>query len=121
MKELGTRSSTLWSDYLEWTLSAAVDCKDPFAVDARAVFTHDQTGEQISTGLFYTGGETWSFRFANSRLGNWSCQTFSDVEALNGWQTRVEVGPSTSPHGTLTHTNHWWTWSESGRPLFLSS
>jgi hypothetical protein len=117
MKELEARTSTLWSDYLEWTLSAAVDRDDPFTVDARAVFTHDPSGEQISTGIFFMGGDNWSFRFANSRIGSWSCETFSDIDALNGWHTRIEVDPGTSPHGTLTHINHWWTWSESGEVI----
>jgi len=114
LKQLEHKTTTLWSPFSEWRISSATQVPDPFAVDARAVFTHTETGEQLTTGLFPSGDNEWAFRFANSRTGHWTCKTESEIPDLGGWTTIIDVEPDNSARGTISHIGHWWAWSESG-------
>jgi CubicO group peptidase (beta-lactamase class C family) len=114
------RTGTLWAPYLEWSLENPSWQGNPFDVEATATFTHDGTGEERTTPMFYDGANTWKFRFTATRTGNWSFHTSSDDADLHGQRGAVAVRPHTDPtarRGFLVrHQNKYaWQVDEDGR------
>lgn len=108
------RTSQHWSPFIEWTIDAPTPGPDAYESDALAIFTHAETGESIKTGIFPLRENVWAFRFANSAPGDWSFKTTASIDALSGHSGTITVEPDPTTRGTLAHSGHWWTWSESG-------
>ena len=66
-----------WASVGEWTVAYADFEDNPFDIEATAVFTHEESGENYTTALFYDGDDTWRFRFFASRTGRWTYVTTS--------------------------------------------
>ena len=81
----------LWEPYLEWSLTLDNYEGNPFDLPARTVFTHSETGEQITTWMFYDGGDIWKFRFTGTKIGLWTFESFSEVDSLNGYKGSVII------------------------------
>lgn len=101
--QLLDRTGVHYGPTLEWELDNPTVFGNPFDVEATATFVHS-TGEIASTGLFYDGGETWRFRFAPHREGEWTFTTASLDPDLDGHAGTVTVLPNPSPdvRGFLT-------------------
>ena len=83
---------------------------NPFDLEATVTFTHSESGESISTDLFYVGDNSWRFKFTGSRLGEWRYRTLSIVPAFDGLTGTYHVKPNPNPskHGFLSHRgNHY--------------
>ena len=81
----------MFSPYAEWEIDVPRETGNPFDVDAKAVFTHTETGEVRETGLFYTGDGSYAFRFSGVEAGDWTFETVSDRAELDGYFGRVQV------------------------------
>ncbi len=103
--DLGGKTGTMWSPYLEWQLSGTSQSNNPFDVVATATFTHADSGGTRVTEMFYDGGNTWKFRFTGTQPGTWVFTTTSDDAALNGHTGIVTIksNPDNKIKGFLTH------------------
>jgi hypothetical protein len=93
---------TLWSPVLEWTLEDSSFDEEsstinPFDVEARVTFVHEESGEERRTGMYYAGEGKWKFRFTGTRTGLWKFESRSERSHLNGKQGKVEIAPSQLP------------------------
>ena len=71
---------------------------DRWDVEGSCVWTHEASGRQRSSTLWYSGsGEQYVYRFGGSFPGRWRGTTRSPVSALNGLDLTVEVLPSVNP------------------------
>ncbi len=86
------QSIKMW-ETAQWSLENGSYSGNPFDLVATAVFTHEETDEEIRTDLFYDGDDTWRFRFLGSKEGKWSFLTESDDDDLAGYIGEVTVGP----------------------------
>lgn len=91
------QQTTLWSPYVEWSVSNSSWSGNPFDVVATVTFVHPGSGETRVTEMFYTGGETWKFRFTGTRTGTWTFTTSSADAQLNGHSGTVQVAPNADP------------------------
>ena len=98
-----TQSGTLWHPHLEWEITNPSYSGNPFDVIADVTFTHSESGEQITTQMFYDGGDMWRFRFSGTRTGEWSFVTSSadaDLDGLRGYAL-IDENPDPSARGFL--------------------
>ncbi len=107
------RTTTLWTPMQEWSVPNPQFDGNPFNIEGTATFTHGESGTTIRTGLFYDGGNAWKFRFAPTKTGEWTFETASDDEDLDGHTGTVTVEPNPDPdaRGFLTVADsHRWAW-----------
>ncbi len=92
----------------EWAVENPSWSGNPFDVFAVATFTHEQTGAQRTTELFYAGDDVWNFRFTGTRAGVWRFTTASEDPELDGHSGRVIVGPRANDDvkGFLTNVSN---------------
>ena len=110
--DLGTVQGVQWSPHIEWTVDNSTWSGNAFDVRAMVEFTHASSGDTVRTGMFFSGGNTWAFRFTATRTGTWSFVTSSDDDDL-AWHTgRVRVVPNPRPdaHGFLKRFGNKWGW-----------
>jgi hypothetical protein len=110
--DLGTVSGTQWAPFLQWTLKHP-DCRtNPFDVAAAVEFTHRESGMKRRTEMFYTGENTWAFRFTGTRTGLWTFVTSSEDSVLQGHRGKVIIHPNPRPdaHGFVKKFGTKWGW-----------
>ncbi|HEY9889249.1 MAG TPA: G8 domain-containing protein, partial [Candidatus Obscuribacterales bacterium] len=94
---LGSRTAEMW-EFEEWDLSNATYSGNPFDLEASVTFTHVPTGEKRTTGMFYDGGNEWSFRFTGDLRGEWRFETDSSDRDLDGFTGIINVNPNDDPN-----------------------
>lgn len=99
---------TQWSPYIEWQLLNPGYSSNPFDLIASATFTHTASGETRTTGLFFSGDDTWAFRFSGTQPGEWIFQTQSAEPALDGHTGTVWIEPNPGVAGFVTHYGNKW-------------
>jgi hypothetical protein len=99
---------TQWSPYIEWRLPNPAYNGNPFDLIASATFTHTVSGETRTTGLFFSGDDTWAFRFSGTQPGEWTFQTQSAEPALDGHTGTVWIEPNPGVAGFVTHYGNKW-------------
>ena len=101
--DLGDRTSEIW-EFEEWDLINPTFSGNPFDVEGDVTFTHTASGETRTTGIYYDGGDEWSFRFTGDLLGEWTFQTNSSDSDLNNFSGSINVNPNDNPEvqGFLT-------------------
>ena len=109
----------LWSPYLEWSLINDSYAINPFDLTASVIFTHIDSGDTIESRMFYSGGDTWKFRFTGTRVGTWSYLTLSTDADLDGDSGTIIINddPDTNPSGFVTNSGNKWLWSGSNKPF----
>ncbi len=95
--DFGEKPAKLFAPYAEWTVSNPSVSGNPYDVVARVTFTHESSGKQRVTEMFYAGGNEWKFRFAGTQLGRWRFTTSSSDNDLNNHTGRVNVTSSSNP------------------------
>jgi hypothetical protein len=88
---------TLWSPYLEWSLTNLEYSGNPFDLKAEAAFVHTSSGETRRTGMFYAGNDTWKFRFTATQTGEWTFRTSSPDPELDNHTGKVMVHENPDP------------------------
>jgi hypothetical protein len=83
--------SLTWGTTGEWELGNDSFDGNPFDLVASVTFEHTESGESVTTEMFHAGDDRWRFRFAATRLGEWSFETSSDDPELDGHEGVVEV------------------------------
>jgi hypothetical protein len=101
------RTATQWAPFVEWQLKNASHEGNPFDLDAKATFIHEESGEQRTTGMFYDG-KVWRFRFTATRPGIWKFSTSSSDSDLEGHRGTVTVKPNDNGYGFVTHVREKW-------------
>jgi len=91
------RTGTLWAPVIEWSLENPSWSGNPFDLEAKATFTHADSGETQTSLMFYDGDKTWKFRFTATRTGIWTFTTASDDADLDGRRGTVTVRPNPDP------------------------
>ena len=119
VNDAGEPLAGLWTP-VEWKIAHDGAPENPFDVQATATFTHVDSGETRTTGLFYDGAGVWRFRFTGTRTGWWTFRTAAGEgapEALGGHEGRVGVLERTHPNarGFLVGKDGRWVWSGTGR------
>ncbi|MEL6678882.1 MAG: DUF5060 domain-containing protein, partial [Pseudomonadota bacterium] len=104
-KDLGTTSAEMFAPYAEWTLDNPSISGNAYDLEAKAVFTHVETGEIIETGMFYNGDGSYSFRFSGTQDGAWTFRTSSSDGDLNGFTGRVNVAADPDARGFVVAEN----------------
>ncbi len=110
--DLGIRQGVQGSPYLQWTVKNSSWEGNAFDVAATVEFTTGEDGERCCTEMFFTGNNTWAFRFTGTCVGEWLFVTTSEDADLNGHTGRVVIKPNPDPkaHGFLTSVNGKWAW-----------
>jgi hypothetical protein len=90
-------SGTLWGPYMEWSRSSHNYGGNPFDIESTVVFTHEESGRQITTQMFYDGHGIWKFRFTPTATGRWTFESFSRLASLNGYRGIINVEPNPDP------------------------
>lgn len=93
------RETTLWN-VEEWSVDNASYDRNPFDVIATVTFEHQGSTKKHKTQMFYTGDETWTFRFAGTRTGVWTYTSTSDDPELDDVSGKVEVREKSDPEKT---------------------
>ncbi|MEX2671407.1 MAG: hypothetical protein WD294_04770, partial [Phycisphaeraceae bacterium] len=89
-----------WVDFMVDAPDAASGI-EKWDVEGSCVWTHEDGATQRTSLVWYSGeGDAYVFRFGASLPGRWSGTTSSPVEALDGLDLAVEVGPSSNPART---------------------
>src|SRR5690554_4351046 len=92
------KTARLWQPFVQWELHYDLGPgQNPFDVEATAAFTHGETGEKRTTGLFYIGQQRWAFRFTGTRIGTWTFET-RGPGSLGGHRGQVLVEPNSDPN-----------------------
>jgi hypothetical protein len=73
-----------WGSTGEWHLENDSFDGNPFDLLATVEFVHEESGESVKTEMFYGGDNSWRFRFAAPRLGDWAFTTGSEDPELDG-------------------------------------
>jgi hypothetical protein len=114
-KRSGARSmdaqGSQWTPYIEWRLPNPSYTGNPFDLEAKATFTHSQSGETRTTGLFYIGDDGWAFRFSGTQAGEWKFHTHSADPDLDGHQGTVWIEANPGVKGFVTNYENKWGWS----------
>ncbi|KAA3657425.1 MAG: DUF5060 domain-containing protein [Chloroflexi bacterium] len=97
-----------WTPYLEWEYPNPSYQGNPFDLAASATFTHAESGETISTNLFYAGDDTWHLRFTGTLPGIWSFETISNDPELDGHQDVVQIEHNPGVAGFVTQYENKW-------------
>jgi hypothetical protein len=100
-----------WAPYIEWRLPNPNFSGNPFDLGASATFTHTQSGETRTTGLFFIGDDIWAFRFSATQPGEWAFRTRSTDPNLDGHEGKVWIEPNPDVAGFVTHYGNKWVWS----------
>jgi hypothetical protein len=99
---------TQWVPYIEWQLPYPDYHDNPFDLVASATFTHSESGETRTTGLFFRGDDIWAFRFSGTQLGEWTFRTSSAEPLLDGLQGTVWIEPNPGAAGfVIQYGNKW--------------
>ena len=93
---------TLWAPFIEWEITNPTFDINPFDVLSTVTFTHNESGSQHSTQMFYTGDATWKWRFAGTETGTWTFVSTSDDPDLHGLQGTVTIAPGHDVYGFMT-------------------
>jgi len=103
--DLGKRSARMW-ECVEFTRTNPTWSGNAFDLVAIATFTHAK--ETRTTEMFYTGSDTWKFRFTGTRTGVWKFSTSSSDVDLDGHTGLITVTPraDSSMKGFLTHVGN---------------
>jgi hypothetical protein len=104
------KSGTLWAPFLEWSLNNTKYTGNPFDVSATVTFTHETSGEQRKTEMFYDEDDTWKFRFSGTRTGKWIFKTISKNPDLNGKSGTITISPNhnSTIKGFVAHVGNKW-------------
>ncbi len=87
------RSGTMYTPFIEWRLVNPSYSGNPFDLIAAATFTHKNSGETHTTGMFFDGNDTWAFRFTGTRIGVWTFTTSSDDPDLDAHRGTIRIAP----------------------------
>ncbi len=98
--DLGDTSAMLFAPYAEWEVRNSTTSGNPYDVVASVTFSHEASGEERSTEMFFAGDDTWKFRFSGTQLGAWTFTTTSDDPELSGHTGRITV--TDNPDGNRT-------------------
>ncbi|MDP1561544.1 MAG: DUF5060 domain-containing protein [Pirellulaceae bacterium] len=111
------REGYQWEPVLEWTLRSPPPAGNPYDLLATATFTHQETGTQIRTGLFYAGEDRWTFRFTGTLAGVWLFETDSQLPELSGRRGKVTIAANPNPkaRGFVGHHQNRWIWTGNGQ------
>jgi len=111
-KSFSQTTGPQWYPCLEWAIKNPSFDGNPFDVEAKVEFTHARSGKSITTSMFYDSGDVWRFRFTGILTGEWSFQTSSDDEDLNGWAGKFNIEKNSNPraHGFITALGNKWGW-----------
>jgi hypothetical protein len=111
------REGYQWEPVLEWTIRSLPPAGNPYDLLATATFTHQETGTQIRTGLFYSGEDRWTFRFTATLAGVWLFETDSQAAELDGRRGKVTIhaNPNPTARGFVGHRNNRWVWTGTGQ------
>lgn len=111
------RTAPIWEP-VEWTYANATFEGNPFDLIASAAFTHAESGERITTQLYYEGaGDDWKLRFTGTRPGRWTFVTSSGDPDLDGRTGEVDILPRAGAAGFLASSaggNRWARLGEDG-------
>ena len=107
------KAGTQWVPYIEWSLTNSSYGGNPYDLVATVTFTHAESGERITTEMFYAGGSTWKFRFAGTQAGTWTLTTSSSDSELSGKTGTVTITPNPAVHGFVKKFNQKWGWQGS--------
>ncbi|MFP4173504.1 MAG: DUF5060 domain-containing protein [Candidatus Hydrogenedentota bacterium] len=101
---------------LEWSIENPDHEGNPFGVEARAEFQHEESDRTIATPMFYDGQDTWKFRFTAAESGRWRVRTVGGDGDLAGWSGEVTVAENDDPgaHGFMRAIDGKWGWQGSG-------
>lgn len=89
--DFGTKSGALWAPYVEWSIDNVSWSGNAFDVVAEVAFSHQGSDHATTTEMFYSGGSSWKFRFAGTRIGVWDFTTSSSNGNLDGHTGSVEI------------------------------
>ena len=108
---------TQWSPFLQWNVQCDTFDGNPFDIEATAEFMHDDSGATLSTPMYYSGDNGWSFRFTGTKTGLWNFISRSALKQLDGLsgQVRVEKNQNPLATGFIAHDKNKWTWQASIR------
>lgn len=112
--DYGTKQVNLYEPYAEWSVNNSSYSGNAFDVEAEVTFTHSNSGETVTTQMFYDGNDTWKWRFTGTKTGIWSFTTSSSDNDLNGHSGTVDVNsnPDTDVQGFLqSHTQDVKKWA----------
>ena len=100
--EPGTTINLTQWEVCDVRLTATDSGTDPFELNVTADF-NGPDGQALKVPVFYDGGKTWVLRFSAPAPGQWSWETKSTREDLDGKRGTVAVSPNTAPnrHGGL--------------------
>jgi len=87
---------------LEWSLKNNTFSGNPFDLVASVTFTHQESGETVTTEMYFDQNSTWRFRFAATKAGTWSFTTSSADIDLDGKAASITVEPNNEGIGFLT-------------------
>ncbi|MFP4144287.1 MAG: DUF5060 domain-containing protein [Phycisphaeraceae bacterium] len=99
--DLGTQAAEVFSP-VTFSVQDSTWEGNPYDVEASATFTHEGSGEAITTYLYHDGGDRWRFRFTGTRPGRWRFETAGDDADLAGHTGAVEVKANPAARGFLT-------------------
>jgi len=99
---------------VEWTFKDVSYRGNPFDIIAKAVFTHEQTGEKITTELYYDDGGVFKLRFTPTRIGLWKFVTSSKNKKLNDLTGQIQAGENPGAAGFVTNFANKWGFSGTG-------
>ena len=88
------RIGTLWAPYIEWHITNTTYSGNPFDLVAEVIFSHEQSGNRISTYMFYDNNDVWRWRFTGIEVGTWNYYTVSDDPELNGISGHIDISPN---------------------------
>ena len=109
------KAGALWGPFVEWAVDGPEVSGNPYDVVGQARFVHAESGREVTTGMFYSGEQTWKFRFTGTELGTWRFQTSSEAAELDGLTGAVQVAPGSEPaRGFVTSRENRWAWSGTG-------
>ena len=111
-KKFELKTGFQWYPFTEWEIMNPSSKGNPFDVIAKVIFTHDKTGDSITTYMFYDNENIWKFRFTGKIPGDWSFTTISNDEILNGWTGKVIIreNPDKNAHGFMKSFGNKWGW-----------
>jgi hypothetical protein len=112
-------SGTLWTPYIEWEILDTSWTGNPFDVVASVTFVHTASGATHTTEMFFSGNNTWKFRFAGTQIGEWTFTSASNDGDLAAHSGTVIVLPNQAheARGFLSNTGSTWTWSGNGEAI----
>ncbi|MEM7798718.1 MAG: DUF5060 domain-containing protein, partial [Chloroflexota bacterium] len=110
----GTVSGAIWNP-LDITFDNPSWSGNPFDLVATVTFTHQESGSQRSTEMFYNGGNQWVARFTADQSGSWSYATQSGDGDLNGKSGSISISSDAAgAKGFVVANGDKWTRSATG-------